>query len=162
MYKSLPLVLSLSIFAAGAYAASTRDDDTLAPARQMQLEFRQGNYPLAHPLVTMLEEATAKSPNNPALWEALGHAHMSRSGTLLASQPDPTEFLAATRRARTAYARSLELHPDSSLARSSHGMASLVIAQFEGDAAGMAAGAAELNAAVRQSPKSIARANRPS
>ena len=50
MRKSI-LLIPLSIFAAVALAASTHDDETLAKAYRMQLEFRQGNPDVTIPLV---------------------------------------------------------------------------------------------------------------
>jgi hypothetical protein len=154
MRKSI-LLIPLSIFAAVALAASTRDDDVLAQANKTQLEFRQGNTDVAIPLVKMLEQAVARSPNNAALWEALGHANMSEEGALGLAPPDMPALLATAKQARDAYARSLALCPDNMLALSSHGMAGMVVAQFEGDGAGVTAAVEEMNEAVRRAPKSI-------
>jgi hypothetical protein len=155
MRKSI-LLIPLSILAAVALAASSRDDETLAQAYQMQLQFRQGNPDVTIPLVKMLEQAVAKSPNNAALWEALGHANMSKEGALsLAPPPDMPTLLATAQRARDAYARSLALRPDNMLALSSHGMARMVVAGFEGDGDGVTAAIEEMNEAVRRAPKSI-------
>jgi len=154
MRKSILLFILPSLLAAAALAASSPDNEVLSRAHQMQLEFRQGNTGVVIPLVKMLEEAAAKSPDNAALLEALGHAYMSKTGAPLTTPPDMAALLATAKRARDAYARSLALKPDNMLVLASHGMATLVTAQFEGDAAGIAAGVNEMNEAVRRSPKS--------
>jgi hypothetical protein len=156
MRKSILLFILPALIAAAALAASTRDNETLEHARQMQLEFRQGKYDVAFPLVEMLEKAVAKSPGNASLWEALGHANMSKEGAMYLSPPDMPALLATAKRAREAYARALGLNPNNTLARASHGMASLVAAQLEGNADGITAGVEEMNAAVRDAPKQIA------
>ena len=153
MRKSILLIIPLSIVAAAVLAASSADNEVLSRARETQLKFRQGNYALAAPLVDTLEAAAAKSPENAALWEALGHANMSKTAALYTAQPDFAAVLAATKRAREAYARSLALDSSNALVLSSHGMATLVAAQFEGDAAGVSAGIEEMNEAIRRSPK---------
>ena len=154
MRKSILLFIPLSILAAAVLASSAGDNEVLSRARAMQLEFRQGNPAVAAPLVKMLEAAAAKSPDNAALWEALGHARMSKTAAMFEGPPDIPAVLAINKQAREAYARSLALNPNNPLALSSHGMASMVSAQFEGDAAGIAAGVEEMNEAVRKSPKS--------
>ena len=154
MRKSI-LLIPLSIFAAVGLAASTRDDEVLAQAYKTQLEFRQGNTDVAIPLVKMLEQAVAKSPNNAALWEALGHANMSKEGALSLVPPDMPALLATAQKARDAYAHSLALRPDNMFALASHGMAGMVVAQFEGDGPGVTAAVEEMNEAVRRAPKSI-------
>ena len=153
MRKSILLFIPLSILAAAVLAASSHDNEVLSRARAMQLEFRQGNAAVAGPLVKMLDEAVAKSPDNAALWENLGHANMAKTAAMSEGPLNIPALLAATKQAREAYARSLALKPDNMLALSSHGMASLVVAQFEGDTAGMAKGVEEMNEAVRKSPK---------
>jgi hypothetical protein len=154
MRKSILLSIPLSIVAATVLASSSHDNEVLSHARQVQLEFRQGNTSVAAPLVKTLEAATAKSPGNAALWEALGHANMSKTATMFTAQPDFPAVLATTQRAREAYARSLALNPDNMLVLSSHGMARMVSAQFAGDAAGIAAGVEEMSEAIRRSPES--------
>ena len=57
-------------------------------------------------------------------------------------------------RARDAYARSLALNANSALVRASHGMSNMVVSQLKGDGPGIMAGVEEMNAAVRQAPKS--------
>lgn len=154
MRKTIVLFSSFCIFATATLAGSSLDNEALSHARQLQLEFRQGNPAVVKPLVELLEAATAKSPGNAALWEAMGHAYMSKTGSMYTTPPDVPALLATTKLARDAYARSLALRPDSVLVLSSHGMAQLVAAQFEGDAAGMTAGVEEMNEAIRQAPKS--------
>jgi hypothetical protein len=153
MRKAIVLFSSLCILATATMAGSSRDNDVLSRAHQMQLEFRQGNQGIVDPLVKLLEEAAAKSPANAALSEALGHAYMSKTGALATTQ-DMAGLLATAKRARDAYAHSLALNPDNMLVLASHGMACLVVAQYAGDGPGVAAAVEEMNEAVRRSPKS--------
>jgi len=156
MRKSVLLLSVLSIITAVALAASTQDDDVLTRARRSQLEFREGNLEVAKPLVKMLEDAVAQSPDNARLWEALGHANMTLQGSMYAGPLDIPGMTAVGERARDAYARSLALDASSTLVKASHGMSQMVVSQLKGDGPGMAAGIDEMNAAVRESPKSIA------
>jgi hypothetical protein len=144
------------LIAAVSLAASTTDNDVLARAHRSQLEFREGNHAVAKPLVKMLEDTVAQSRDNAKLWEALGHAYMSLQGSMYAGPPDMPTLISVGERARDAYARSLALNGDSALVRASHGMSQFVVSQLKGDGPGMTAGIDEMNAAVRQSPKSTA------
>ena len=155
MRHTIILFTALGIIASAALAGSQTDNEVLERAHQMQLEFRQGKTVVVQPLVDMLEEATKRSPDNAALWEALGHAYMSKEGTISTSPPDMAALLTTVQYARAAYERSLAIKPDNMLVRASHGMASLVAGQFEGNPAGIAAGVEEMNEAVRRAPKSI-------
>ena len=156
MYKVNLLFSPLWIIAATALSATDADNAVLALSQQKQLEFRQGDLAVAAPLVKSLEDAVAKSPDNAKLWEALGNARMSLQGSLFAGQPDFSKVIEIGEGAREAYARSLTLNTNNPLVRSSHGMAALVVAQFKGDGPGMAGGIEEMNAAVRDAPKSTA------
>src|SRR5690348_9009699 len=49
-------------------AASNEDNATLDRAYKMQLEYRQGNRDVVKPLVKTLEDAVARSGDNPKLW----------------------------------------------------------------------------------------------
>jgi hypothetical protein len=154
MRKSILLFFLPCVVAAAALAASTRDNETLDRAHQMQLEFRQGKHAVAKPLVKMLEDAVAQSRDNAQLWEALGHAYMSLQGSMYSGPPDMPALISVGEHARDAYARSLALNDSSALVRASHGMSQMVVSQLKGDGPGLAAGVDEMNAAVRQSPKS--------
>jgi predicted Zn-dependent protease len=155
MYKSALLFSMLGISMV-SLAASTQDNEILAAAHRTQLQFRQGHAEVAKPLVKTLEDAVAKSPDNPRLWEALGNAYMSLQSSMYTGQPDIAAMITTVTHARDAYARSLALDGDSALVRASHGMSQLVLSQLEGDGPGVAAGVDEMNAAVRQAPKSTA------
>jgi hypothetical protein len=155
MHKSTLLFSCLWFLTATATPALSQDREILARAHRAQLEFREGNLDVARPLVKTLEDAVAKSPDNAALWEALGHACMSLLGSLYAGPPDIQTLITVAERARGAYARSLELDPKSALVKASQGMSRMVLSQLKGDGPGIAAGVEEMNAAVRQSPKSI-------
>ena len=146
----------LWFFAATVLAGSTRDAEVLALAHQSQMEYRAGKQEVVKPLVKSLEDAVAQSPGNAKLWEALGHAYMSKQGSMYSSPLDMPALIATGERAREAYARSLTLNRESALVRASHGMSSMVVSQLKGDGPGMMAGIDEMNAAVRQAPKSTA------
>ena len=60
MRKSICLFNLIGLVAAGAFAASG-DQEALTRARQLQVEFRQGNMQVVGPLVKGLESAVAKS-----------------------------------------------------------------------------------------------------
>lgn len=156
MHKSALLFSSVWMIAATTLPASTHDNDALARSHQLQLEFRQGNRAVVAPLVKTLEEATAKSSDNAQLWEAMGHAYMSQQGAMFAPPLDMPALIATGERARAAYARSLALKPNNPLVRASHGMSTMVVSQLKGDGPGVMAGVEEMNAAVRESPKSTA------
>jgi hypothetical protein len=156
MGKSVLFLSSLCVITAAALAASTHNNDVLTRAHRSQLEFRAGDTAVAKPLVKMLEDAVAQSRDNAKLWEALGHAYMSLQGSMYADSPDVPALTAVGEHARDAYARSLALDGTSALVRASHGMSQMVVSQLKGDAPGMTAGIDEMNAAVRQSPKSRA------
>ncbi len=156
MRNSILLLSTLCIFTATAVAASTETNDILARAHDSQLEFRAGNLAVAKPLVKMLEDAVAQSRDSAELWEALGHAYMSLQGSLYAGPPDIPSLTTIGEHARDAYARALALGGNNALVRASHGMSQMVVSQLKGDGPGMAAGIDEMNAAVRQSPKSTA------
>jgi hypothetical protein len=150
-----PSLSAVCLFATVALAASTSDNDILARAHRTQLDFREGHTEVAKPLVATLEAAVARSRDNAALWEALGHAYMSLQGAMYAGAPDVPALISTGKRARDAYARSLSLDANRALVRASHGMSQMVVSQLEGDGPGMAAGIEEMNAAVRQEPKSL-------
>jgi hypothetical protein len=152
MRKSTSLLTLVCLATAGAFAASA-DHAALARARQLQMEFREGNPQVVGPLVKGLESAVAKSPDNAELWGALGHAYMSQQGSMYAS-PDPAALIAVGERARDAYARALALDRKDALLLASHGMAAMTIASIKQDGPGLMAAVEEMNAAVRQAPKS--------
>jgi hypothetical protein len=154
MRRSVSFLSTLCVLTAAALAASPRDAEVLSQAHRWQLEYRQGNLEAANPLVKTLEDAVSKSTNNAQLWEALGHAYMSQQGASLAAGPDLPTLIALGERARAAYARSLELQGNNPLVRASHGMSQFVVSQLQGDGPGMMKGAEEMNAAVREAPKS--------
>ncbi|MES1263058.1 MAG: hypothetical protein ABUL69_01800, partial [Peristeroidobacter soli] len=115
-----------------------------------------GNREVVKPLVKSLEDAVATSANNAKLWEALGHAYMSLEGTMYSDPLDVPALIANGERARAAYARSLAINGNNTLARASHGMSTMVVSQLKGDGPGVMAGVEEMNTAVRQAPKSLA------
>jgi len=154
MHKSILLSILPCILAVAAIGASTRDNDVLEHAYKMQLEYRQGNDAIAKPLVKLLEDAVAQSRDNAKLWEALGHANMSLQGSMYAGPMDMPAMISVGEHARDAYARSLALNGDNALVRASHGMSQMVVSQLKGDGPGLMAGVEEMNAAVRQWPKS--------
>lgn len=156
MRHSLIFFASLCVLTATALAASIQDNEILASAHRSQLLYREGHHEVAQPLVKTLEDAVARSADNARLWEALGHAYMSLQGSMYAGPPDMPALIAVGERARNAYARSLALDGDSALVRASHGMSQMVVSQLKGDGPGIAAGIDEMNAAVRQFPKSTA------
>jgi hypothetical protein len=147
------LYLSLGFSTLTSLAAIPADTEALANAHRQQLEYRRGNAAIAKPLVKSLEEAVARSPDNAQLWEALGHAYMSLQGSLSSGPPDMAKLLEVGERAQAAYAHSLALKADNSLARASHGMSTMVVSQLKGDGPGVVAGVEEMNAAVRESPE---------
>ena len=51
-----------------------------------------------------LEDAVARSDQNAKLWEALGHAYMSRQGSMFAEKPDMPSLIAMGERARASVA----------------------------------------------------------
>ncbi len=156
MHRSIFFFSMLCVAHAVALAASSQDNEVLAAAHRTQLQFREGHPEVAKPLVKTLEAAVAKSPDNARLWEALGNAYMSLQGSMYAGPPDMPALIATGEHARDAYARSLALDDKSALVRAGHGMSQMVVAQLKGDGPGVMAGVDEMNAAVRQSPKSTA------
>jgi Flp pilus assembly protein TadD len=156
MHKSILVPILPFILVTAAIAASSRDNEALERAHRMQLEFRQGNPAVAKPLVKMLEDAVAQSPDNAQLWEQLGNANMSLQGSMYAGPLDMAALASVGERARDAYARSLALNPDKALVRAGHGMSQMVVSQLKGDGPGVTAGIEEMNAAVRQAPNSTA------
>ena len=154
MRNSILYFTAVFACAATAFAASTQDNDLLEHAHRTLLEYRAGNSAVVQPLVTELEAAVAQSRDNARLWEVLGHSYMSLQGTMYAGPPDIPALTAVGERARDAYAHSLALDGKSALVRASHGMSQMVVSQLKGDGPGVVAGIDEMNAAVRQSPKS--------
>jgi len=155
MIKSILLFLPLWFTATSSLAGSTRDSDVLAQAHRSQLAFREGHAEVVKPMLKSLEDAVARSPENPQLWEALGHAYMAKLASMYSPTLDIPALTANAERARDAYAHSLALKANGALSLASHGMASMVASQFKGDGPGMMAGIDEMNAAVRQAPKSV-------
>jgi hypothetical protein len=152
MYKLKLLIVPLAFMTLAAWAAIPSDTEVLAQARRQQMKFREGHLEVAKPLVKMLDEAVARSPDNAQLWEQLGHALMSLQGSMYAGPPDMAKVLETGERARDAYAHSLAIKPNNLLARASHGMATMVVGTLKGDGAGIAAGVDEMNAVVHESP----------
>jgi tetratricopeptide (TPR) repeat protein len=152
--KSIGFLSLMCLAAAGALAGSAEDNQVLAAARQSQLEFRQGNPQVIGPLVKSLEAAVARSPDNPDLWQELGHAYMAQQGSLFESSADPGALIAVGKRGRDAYARALALDKNDVLVQASHGMARMGIATLEQNPSELMAAVEEMNAAVRQAPKS--------
>lgn len=155
MHKSALLFSSIWFIAATTLAASTQDEEALASSRRLQLQYRQGDPTVVGPLVKGLESAVAQSRENDRLWEALGHAYMSKQGTMYAGPPDIPALIANGERAREAYARSLALNGSNNLVRAAHGMSTMVVSQLKGDGPGVMAGIEEMNTAVRQAPNAI-------
>ena len=153
MHKLILLFATPCIFAAGALAASSQDNEILAKAHVLQMQYRQGKHAVVKPLVNTLEAAVAQSPDNADLWEAMGHAYMSMQGSQITSPPDIPALIATGENARKAYARALALKPNNPLVSSSHGMSTMVVSQLKGDGPGIMAGIEEMNAAVRAAPK---------
>jgi hypothetical protein len=156
MRKSVLFLTTLCLITAVALAASSRDAEALLQTQRLGLEFRQGNLDAAKPMVKTLEAAVAHSPDNAHLWEQLGLAYMSLQGSLLAAQSDTPSMIAAGERARDAFARSLALEANNPLVLVNHGMAQMVVSLFKGDGPGIMTGVQEMDAAVRQAPKSAA------
>jgi hypothetical protein len=156
MHKSTVLFSSLWFLTAATLAGSSRDNDALARAQQLQLEYRQGNHEVVKPLVTTLEEAVAQSRDNAKLWEAMGHAYMAQQGSLFKPPMDMPTLIATGERAREAYSRSLAIEANNPLVRASHGMSTMVVSQLKGDGPGVMTGIEEMNSAVRLAPKSVA------
>ena len=156
MRRSDIFIVTLGLFTSAVLGASAQDNDILDRAYRSQLEFRAGKSEVAKPLVTTLEAAVAQSRDNARLWEALGHAYMSLQGSMYAGSPDMPALISAGEHARDAYARSLALDGNSALVQASHGMSQMVVSQLKGDGPGVMTGVDEMNAAVRQSPKSTA------
>jgi hypothetical protein len=156
MRKSVLLISTSFIITAAALAATSRDTEVLAKAHDLQLEYRQGNLEAAKPLVKILEDAVGQSRDSAELWEALGHAYMSLQGSKYAGSPDMPTLIATGEHARDAYARSLALNGNNTLVRASHGMAQTVVSLLKGDGPGIMAGVEEMNATVRDAPKSTA------
>jgi hypothetical protein len=156
MPKSTHFLAAFCVVTTAALAASTQDNDVLSRAHRLQLEYREGNSEVAKPLVKMLEGATAQSRDNPRLWEALGHSYMSLQGSMYAGPLDIPAMTSTAEHARDAYAHSLALDDSSGLVHASHGMSQFVVSQLKGDGPGVTAGIDEMNAAVRQFPKSKA------
>ncbi|HEU5138096.1 MAG TPA: hypothetical protein VFU13_23325 [Steroidobacteraceae bacterium] len=154
MRKSTSFLTLACLAAAGTFAASDREHETLARARQLQMQFREGNLQVVGPLVKDLESAVARSPGNADLWEALGNAYMSQQGSMYASKPDPAALIAVGTRARDAYARALAMDPENALLMASHGMAGMSIASLGQDGPGLMSSVEEMNAAVRRAPNS--------
>jgi len=154
MRKSIGIFTLICLVTAGAFAASSRDDEILARARKLQLEFRQGNQQVVGPLVKSLETSVAQSPDNWQLWQALGNAYMSQQGVLYQSQPDPAALIAVGERARDAYAHALARNKENALLLASHGMAGMSISTLKQDSPGLMASIEEMNSAVRQAPQS--------
>ena len=154
MRRSISFLTLVCLATAGTLPASDRDDEVLARARQLYLEFRQGNLQTIDPLVKSLETAAAQSPGNGDLWQALGNAYMSQQGQLFQSQPDPGALIAVGERARDAYARALAMDKKNALLLGSHGMAGMSISLLKQDPTGLRASIEEMNAAVRQAPRS--------
>lgn len=156
MHKSFFFFSMFCVVSAVALAASSQDNAILADAYRTQLHYREGHPEVARPLVKKLEAAVAKSPDNARLWEALGFAYMSQQGSMYTGTPDVPALIATGEHAREAFGRSLALDGKSPLVRASHGMSQLTVSQLKGDGAGVMAGVEEMNAAVRQAPKSTA------
>ena len=154
MRKSIAFFTLTCLVTAAALAASARDDEILARARQLQLEFRQGNQQVVAPLVKSLESAVAQSPDNWQLWQALGNSYMSQQGALYQAQPDPAVLIAVGERAQDAFARALAKNQGNALLLASHGMAGMAMSLLKQDASGLTASIEEMNSAVRQAPKS--------
>lgn len=152
MRKSISFLTLVCLVAVGTFAASP-EHEALARARQLQMEFREGNLQVVGPLVKQLEGAVARSPGNADLWEALGNAYMSQQGAMYQS-PEPRALIAVGERARDAYARGLSLDKENALLLASHGMAGMSISSLKQDGPGLLAAVEEMNAAVRQAPKS--------
>ena len=147
-------ILLLACLITGTLAASEGDAEALARAREQQLEYRQGNLKVAGPLVKELESAVAKSPGNADLWEALGNAYMSQQGSMFEAQSAPGTLIAVGERARDAYGRALALDRKNALLLASHGMAGFSTSLLKQDPGALMASIEEMNAAIRQAPKS--------
>jgi hypothetical protein len=147
------ITILLCLVTAATLAASGQDAETLANARKLQLEFRQGNLAVVDPLVKSLEAAVAQSPDNAELWEAMGNAYMSQLGSLSYSR-DRGAPIAAAERARDAYARAMAGGSDDAVLLASHGMAGMLTSLLKGEHAAMKGSIDEMNAAVLKSPKS--------
>jgi len=156
MHKSTLLFLPLWFVATSAPAATAGDAAVLEQARHSQLEFRAGNQQVLAPMLKSLQDAVAQSPDNAQLWEALGHAYMAKQGSLYGPTLDIPALIANGELARNAYEHSQSLKGKTSLGLAGLGMSTMVVSQLKGDGPGVMAGIEEMNAAVRQAPKSTA------
>jgi len=154
MCRSTLFLTLVCLAIASTGEAADRDAQALARARQLQLEFRQGNLTVVDPLVEGLEAAVAKAPDNSDLWEALGNAYMLKQAALFQSQPDPRAIIAIGERAQSAYARALDMDKKNALLLASHGMAGVSSSLLKQDSAKLMASVEEMNSAVRQAPNS--------
>jgi hypothetical protein len=152
--KSIVFLTLACLVTGGALAVSDRDTEALARARELQLEFRQGNLRVVDKLVAGLETAVARSPKNADLLGALGFAYMSKQGSMYQAQKSPDALLAVGGRARDAFGRALALDQNNAFLRVSHGMAGMSISTLTQDGPGLMAAVEEMNAAVRQAPNS--------
>lgn len=154
MREPIVLLAFVGLFTTGNVSAGDPQTEALARARQLQLEFRQGNLQVVDPLVRSLETAVGQTPGNADLWEALGNAYMSQQGALSQSQTDPRTLKDVGARARSAYAQALALDKNNALLMASHGMAGILTAMLDGDVSALMEAVGEMNAAVRRAPAS--------
>ena len=154
MRKSILYFTAYLPVAATAFASSTQDNDVLEHAHRTLLEFRAGNSAVVQPLVKSSKRPSHNRATTPASGKCSGTPTCHCKARCTPGRPTFPPCTAVGERARDAYAHSLALDGNSALVRASHGMSQMVVSQLKGDGPGVVAGIDEMNAAVRQSPKS--------
>jgi hypothetical protein len=147
------LVLAASI-ATLAQTADAGRTDILQRAMRYQLLFRTGQVAVVPEYVAMLETATAASPDDADLWDALGVAYLAQAARAMMPGGSPANALPAMQKGPAALERAIQLNPNHAGALATRGGVQAFMGLYQQSPATTAEGVARMNRAVQIAPAS--------
>lgn len=150
---ALAIVLAASI-ATLAQTADAGRADILQRAMRFQLLFRAGQVDIVPEYVAMLEDATAASPDDADLWDALGVAYLAQAARAMMPGGSPANALPAMQKGPAALERAIQLNPNHAGALATRGGVQAFMGLYQQSPATTAEGVARMNRAIALAPTS--------
>jgi tetratricopeptide (TPR) repeat protein len=151
--KAHTTILSvILILALGSGLAASMQAGIQQQAWSYILQARQGDAAAADKAVKLLEQATAATPNDIALWNLLGRSYFLRLSTQSRAAVGIDGIASAVKAAANAFAHALSQNPNDAGALSGHGMALTLQGAFQQTQTTLAQGVEEMNRAVEIDP----------
>ena len=144
---ALTIASALSI-GASAQITDARTTTILRRAMAYQFQFRAGQTGIVPEYVAMLEEATARDPEDADLWNAMGVAYLAQAARAMMPGGRPADALPAMPKGLAALERAMRLNPNHAEALATHGGVQAFMGLYQQGPAGAAKGVAEMNRAI--------------